>query len=56
MSEVPLYFQVANFSGLTGYSQVDVAGVWYKSVNFGAERCRASPNWGDEIGSDKGTA
>jgi len=32
-----------------GYSQVDMLGVWYKSVNCAAGKSQASPNRGDQI-------
>jgi len=31
--------------GLAGFSKVDMLGVWYTSVNFGAEKSLVSPNW-----------
>jgi len=31
--------------GLTDYSQVDMRGVRYNSVNYGAGKSEGSPNW-----------
>ena len=37
------------FAESTLFSQVDMLGAWYKSVNFGAGQSPVSPNWCAQI-------
>ena len=37
--------QVSTLNPRLDFSKVDILYSWYKTVNFGAEKCLASPGW-----------
>jgi len=50
----PLSRSLALQSGsLADYPYVDKLGLWYISVNFGAEKGPVSPNWCDQLDREK---